>query len=285
MKRLIQISLLLIALFSTARSGILLSEILANEPGRRVLLEWLEVFNNGTDTVDLYSCYFIVGDDTLSPPENSPIAPFTYAVLCRRLEPRDGSDCFEYFWGDSSGTWGDSPSEDYPAYELGMSLSNSSGSIYLLDSTFTGLDDYSWDHSADDARSVERDDVTDPFSGWHDCYNEEGFTPGRPNSEKPSEEKNYFLEILPKTVRLSDTNSAINITYATPSGTEVNFYIYDDSSLKCATLMEEGESFGQFSWNLSDDNSRRLPPGLYFILFRTSGELSVNKTLPVVISP
>lgn len=285
MKSLMRIVLILLTLFSTTRAELILSEILANEPGRRVLTEWFEVFNGNSDSIDLSDYLFVIDGDTLTAPENSMVEVYGYAVLCRRLEPDDGGDCFEYCWGDSSGTWGDSPGENYPAYELGMNLVNGSGSIYLLDSTFTGLDDYSWSSAADDGRSIERNDVTAPFSGWHDCSAPEGSTPGKPNSELPSDRQNYFLEIIPQVARLSDINPVVTITYAAPSGTSISLYIYDDSALKRATLMEEGVSFGQYAWDLDDESGTRLTPGLYFILFRASGAINVNKSFPVVISP
>ena len=162
MKHLLKTCVFVVLLSPALSADLILSEILANEPGSRVLLEWIEVFYAGPGQIDLGDYLLVENDDTVSIPEGSIVSSFSYAVISRRLEPLDGSDCFEYHWGDSSGTWGDSPDENYPVYETGFSLTNTQGSIYLLTSDGQGLDHYIWTRASDDGRSVERDDVTDP---------------------------------------------------------------------------------------------------------------------------
>jgi len=169
-------------------SEIVLSEILSNEPSNRVLLEWLEVYNNSSEQMS-----------------------YAYAVLCRRLEPLDDSDCFEYHWGDSTGVWGDAEYEDYVVYEVGISLLNSSGTVILLTDDNQVVDQYTWNQSSDDGRSIERDDVTNLFSSWHACYDPAGSTPGKENSSKPDYNQNYCFEVSPQLRSLSENDRIILI--------------------------------------------------------------------------
>ena len=286
MKTLMKIGFIIFMLNVAAFGELILSEILSNEPSNRVMLEWIEVYNDSLNEIDLHDYLLVEGDDTLSFVAGTNMETGSYLVICRRLEPVNGSDCFEYHWGDSSGVWGDSPMENYAVYELGFTLSNNSGSVYLIKSTGEGIDHYIWEQSSDDGRSVERDNVTDPFSGWHACYDASGSTPGQPNSFMPETEDNYFLEVVPQIVSLSGAEHIVTISYAAPSGTKVSLYVYDDSALKRATLEDSSSnSLGQIYWSLTDDDSKQLAPGLYFVLFQAEGAIIAQKTIPVVISP
>ncbi|MCP4582617.1 MAG: lamin tail domain-containing protein [candidate division Zixibacteria bacterium] len=286
MKNCLAIAALLISLRAIAFGDLVLSEILANEPGSRVLLEWIELYNNSPLQIDMGDYLLVENDDTLTIPPGSLIDAESYAVICRRLVPSDGSDCYEYHWGDSSGVWGDSPLENYQAYELGLTLSNGSGSVYLLTSAGFGIDHYIWNRSSSDGRSVERDDVADEMSSWHECYATEGSTPGKTNSLKPNEESNYFLEITPQAASLSGIEPAITISYAAPTGTRISLFVYDDTALKRVTLADKSDNpLGRIIWNLKDDNDHLLQPGLYFILFQAEDKINAQKSIPVVISP
>jgi len=106
MKLLLKVTMIFIITSQIVSAEIILSEVLANEPSNRVLLEWFEVYNNADTVINLQNYTFVKNDDTLAIPGGATVNPNSYAVLCRRLEPLNGSDCFEYYWGDSSGTWG-----------------------------------------------------------------------------------------------------------------------------------------------------------------------------------
>jgi len=280
-------SILILLLFSVSIKGeIILSEILANEPGGRTYLEWFEIYNPGDSVVNLYNYIVIETGTTLNIPDSCPIQPHEYAVFCRRLVPVDTSDCYEYYWGDSTGVWGDSPDENYDVYQLGMTLGNSEGSIYLLDSDSVGVDDYIWDEPFEDSRSRERDDITDQFSGWHDCNDQALSTPGRENSQALSVGDDYSFTPQPKVISLSDPFRSMTMSYVIPNDSEISLYIYDDSARKRATLMEDvNVAVGQYIWNGTDNNGHNLEPGLYFILLKITGAIQVTKTIPAVIAP
>lgn len=101
---------------------VVLSEILSNEPSGRVRLEWVEIYNPVDMQVDLHDYLLIAGSDTTRLPFGSYVDGGAYAILARQLLPEDGSDSFEGYWGDSSGVWGDSEIENYPAFDVKMVL-------------------------------------------------------------------------------------------------------------------------------------------------------------------
>ena len=269
-----------------AKGEIILSEILSNEPSNRVLLEWIELYNNSVNQVDLHDYLLMDDDDTLNFPVGTIVLPYTYTVLCRRLEPSDGSDCFEYYWGDSSGVWGDAAIEDYTAYEVNITLTNSAGELYLLNSDSLIIDQYNWDTPSDDGRSVERDDVDNLGSSWHPCYDPAGSTPGHENSEKPTDNEEIYFQIEPQLISLSGVNRTFAISYAVPGNSKVSLTIYDDSAYKTAELLDEVNSpFGLVEWNAVDDNNRPLSPGLYIVSFKVEGSINKQSNIPVVIAP
>jgi len=280
------IFIFIVALRALARGELVISEILADEPDSRVLLEWLEIFNDGSYPVEMSGYLLVENGDTLGFPIASVIEPGGLAVFCRRLVPLDGSDCFEYRWGDSTGVWGDSPVESYAAFEIGISLANNSGSIYLLTNDLQVVDYCAWDESVDDGRSLERTDVTDVGSPWHACYDPAGSTPGRANSSSPPDNQDYFLRIDPQVVRSSAVERSVLISYAVPPGSEVSMAIYDDTALKRLDLLKAAEAtVGQVIWNLKDGDGEIVMPGLYMIVFKLEGASTSRKTVPVVIAP
>lgn len=282
----LRIAVLVICFSQVAAGEIILSEILSNEPDSRVLLEWLEVYNDNPFTVDLSDYVLVEGEDSLTFPEGSSIPAFSYVVLCRRLEPVDGSDCFEYRWGDSSGVWGDSPSEDYMALQVGITLGNDSGAIYLLSDDGQLIDQYTWEQPSDDGRSVERNDVSDLLSLWHPCYDPGGSTPGWPNSSKPTDQQEYLLDVSPQVISLSGPERSVSISYAASAGAEISILVYDDSARKRAVLLENSQSpFGTIIWQGLGDGGKQLPPGLYLISFLVGGSINSHKVIPLVISP
>ncbi len=286
MRMLVVITVLIFISGQPLNSEIVLSEILSNEPSNRVLLEWLEVYNNGSEQIDMFNYKLVENEDTLTFPEGSLISSYSYAVLCRRLEPLNGSDCFEYHWGDSSGVWGDAVGEDYVVYKVGISLLNSGGGILLLTDDSQVVDQYTWNQPSDDGRSAERDDVTDPLSSWHACYDPTGSTPGKENSRKPADNQNYIFEVNPQLRSLSGADRIITISYSAPTGGRISLIVYDDTARRRATILEDTDlSFNVITWNLVGDGNRLLSPGLYFISFKAEGTNNVQKYIPVVIAP
>jgi hypothetical protein len=271
----------ILCLIASARASLVISEIMANEPGNRVLLEWVEIYNNGSHSEILSQYRLINGEDTLAIPLDIALGRRGYAILCRRLVPIDSSDCFEHHWGDSSGVWGDAGYENYPAATIDLSLSNSSGDLYLIDSVGQVVDECHWQSSCSDGRSYERDDESDQLSGWHCCTNLSGSTPGHYNSIPPELVDNDF-----KVTDRTFVGGAIHYEYWFPVGTNTNISIYDDTGRRRATVIENSDRFQNFgSWHCVDNEGNLFPPGLYFIKLYTTGSLNQSKLYPFVIIP
>ncbi|MCI0532476.1 MAG: lamin tail domain-containing protein [candidate division Zixibacteria bacterium] len=171
-----------------ARAQIVLNEILANEPAAYTTLEWVELFYPGPGQVNLNGWKFAEDDDTTTFTTDIFIDSAGYLILTRKLVSPPGSPSFEARWGDSSGMWGDSPAENFPAVEVGMSLTNSSGSVILTSPT-DSVHVFTWTQDAGDGRSWEKRDWQsgDDLSNWEICSLPEGSTPGKINSISPAE--------------------------------------------------------------------------------------------------
>ncbi len=268
---------------------VVLSEILFNEPSGRVRLEWVEIYNRLDIQVDLHDYMLIAGSDTTRLPVESYVDGGAYVILARQLLPDEGSDSFEGYWGDSSDVWGDSEIEDYAAFDAKMGLNNNQGSVVLSDTTGIQLDYYSWDSPSDDGRSVEKDDLLDDFSGWHDCYDPDGSTPGRANSLIPvGGEGALSISVSPRLITPDGDGfkDDFMIDIIIPAGTEITVDVFDDSAMKIRNLLSESDAaVSNLQWNGLDRNGERLPPGLYIIGFFLEGQKNESKFIPVVIAP
>jgi len=164
---------------------VIINEVLANEPGAAVRLEWVEVYNRSDSTVDLSGYAFVDGTDTtmlvgLVLPAGG------YAVLARRLTGVPGEDSFESRWGNNSGVWGDAEEEAYPALNAKMSLRNSADTVLLRGPDGT-LSVCWWDSAQADGVSLERyrPDSPDAPGSFMPSQDASGSTPGRINSRTP----------------------------------------------------------------------------------------------------
>jgi hypothetical protein len=178
------LALLLITLSSSVEGQVVLNEILANEPGGSTSLEWVEIYNVDTLTVNLEKWKFVEGNDTTELSNQVTIPAKGYLILARKLLSAPGDIIsFEGKWGNASGIWGDSPEESFPAVEAKMSLTNGGGSVSLIPpgnqtTTFT------WYNDPGDGISWEKVDYTlgDDTANWRACTLPEGSTPGKVNS-------------------------------------------------------------------------------------------------------
>lgn len=270
------------------RGQITLSEVLSNEPAGRVRLEWVEIYNQSDLEIDLGDFAFISDSELYYLPEGNFLEPRGYAILARQLEPEDGSDSFEGYWGDSSGVWGDHESENFLAIDVPMTLANNYGDIVLQDDNGLILDEFTWETASDDGRSVERTDVDDINSGWHDCFDPDGSTPGRANSVVPAGGETAFsVDINPIVVSHADNGfDEFSIAVVIPPATKLTIKIYDETGCRVKSLIENSETnVLELFWDGKDDNGRLLSPGIYLISFDLSGQSNRSKVRPVVIAP
>ncbi len=283
----VRILLIFLILTGNLYGQVVLSEILSNEPGGRVRLEWVEIFNRSNFAVDLSEFIIIADSDTNYLPENSLLASQEYAVLARQLLPIDGSDSFESYWGDSSGVWGDAENEYFLVIDIDMTLSNNSGFVVLKHNSGILIDSVFWSVPSDDGRSIEKDDLFNDYSGWHDCFDPDGSTPGRINSVVPQDiDETFVVEINPRDISQSGVLNRFTIDIVIPPGTEISLDIYDESGHKVKTLLDESDlDVIQLTWDGRDNDNRLLQPGVYLLSFKLEGLRDDTKLIPVVIAP
>lgn len=125
--------------------ALILSEVLVNEPGSAVSLEWIEL--QATRPTSLSDYRLVVNGNSLELAQAT-LDSGQYLVVVR------DSIRFENHFGNSSGTWGDAPIENYDILERSFSLPNSSGEVELVSQEGTDL--FSYKGTAADGISYER---------------------------------------------------------------------------------------------------------------------------------
>jgi len=187
--KLVFLILLILKLSHTAfaTQGVVINEVLANEPGSLTRLEWVELFNPEPTEVNLAGWRFVSKSDTTSL-EGVSISANGYIALAHHLVSGPGdSNSFEGFWGDATGVWHDAEKEDFPAIEVSMSLTNSNGTISLIDPQ-CNVSSFTWTKDWGDGISWEKIDPAagDSPDNWTRCSYFEGSTPGGINSVTPA---------------------------------------------------------------------------------------------------
>ncbi|MDP3024572.1 MAG: lamin tail domain-containing protein [candidate division Zixibacteria bacterium] len=266
--------LLIIVLPPAASGRVVLNEILANEPGSRVKLEWVELFNPDTSAIDLGGWTFISKSDTTIFPAGTLIPEKNYLILARKLVsvPPD-PESFEYHWGNGSGIWGDYPEESYPAIEVKLSLNNSSGTVTFIDPQ-QNSSSFSWNKDAGDGVSWERISPSgeDSISNWGFCIFSKGSTPGKVNSVTPADND---LSISPQNLSIEPQSPEENDFFrlkvkVTNTGISISkenlLYFFCDYDLD--GVLEGNESLG------SPEYIPLIPVNQDFII---SKELSFSK--------
>ena len=168
-------------------SKVIINEVLANEPSSETKLEWVELFNLDSSAVDLGGWTFISKQDTTVFPSGTLIPGENYLILARKLVSIfPDTESFEYHWGNGSGVWGDCPEEDFPAIEVKLSLTNSAGTVTLIDPE-KNSSSFSWNKDPGDGISWEKifPQGNDSLSNWGFCIFSKGNTPGKVNSLNP----------------------------------------------------------------------------------------------------
>ncbi len=160
-----------------------INEVMANEPGGNVMLEWIEIYNNTDNDFPLTFYSLKIGNDIILMP-GIRIFPYEYVVFCRKLISDGASAGFEEVWGDGSGFWGDdSTTEYYRAIELSsIRLTNSGGSVEL-DLALQTVSKLTWESDGIDGVSWERYLPGD--TAGRQSLDPAGSTPGKINSVTP----------------------------------------------------------------------------------------------------
>lgn len=213
-------TLLAVALSRSAQSQFVVNEVLANEPGDTVVLEWIELFNDQATTVpnlSFYSLEVLRGSISDTIALSGSIGAGEYMVICR------DSLRFEAHFGDNSGVWGDSDTELYRLRQSTFMLPNSTGEVQLkllgsLVSTFP------WSSDAGDGVSWERRSTAG--SSIATSLDPTGSTPGRMNSRSPQNIDVAIEDVL--------VGSDSGVTYVTFLISNVGLTLVDDPVMQVA---------------------------------------------------
>jgi hypothetical protein len=180
---------------------------MANEPGSETALEWIELYNVGTDVVKLSDYVIIEGGDTTRFSVGATIAAGAYAILSRKPTAGPGLTSYEMAWGDGSGIWGDAPDENYLLLTAKISLRNTCDTISLITSIGGNRETVIWSTTQPDGITLERINPFKPAnaSNFGVCKAPSGSTPGRVNSSIPPDNNVAIIADSSNIIAPSDT--------------------------------------------------------------------------------
>jgi len=263
---------------------VVINEVLANEPGSSTKLEWVELYNADSLSRNLEGWSFICKEDTTLFAANTVISAKGYLVIARQLvsNPPD-SVSFEGHWGDASGVWGDAPGEDFPAVQAQMSLTNSGGTISLVDPE-QNVQIVTWDKDCGDGVSLER--VSWNSEDWLCCVSSDGSTPGRKNSVSVEYSSAIQLSIQPNPFSPDGDGFEDETIFSCvlPAESNLTIKIYDVKGRLVRTLVKgEPRVSGELAWDGRDDDGKTVRMGVYVVWAEVSGgSRSQTKTTVVV---
>ncbi len=263
----------------------MINEVLANEPGSSTKLEWVELYN--PDSVDhaLDGWLFVCKDDTTFFPAQTIVPAGSFLIIARQLvsDPPD-SVSFEGHWGDASGVWGDAPEERFPAFEAKMSLTNSGGTISLVDPD-KNVQAFTWDEDCGDGVSLERVSLEDET--WLCCVSSEKSTPGRKNSVSVVYSDGIRLTIEPNPFSPDGDgfeDEAV-FSYTLPMEASLTVKIYDLKGRLIRTLIEDKPCVsGGVTWNGIDDDNQMARIGIYIVWAEVTGDSHSQAKTTVVVA-
>ncbi len=190
--------------FAEVQAGLVVNELMVNEPGGATNYEWIELYADTLENVMLTDYELLVEGASVVLPSGILMAPHSYLVICRKLVSGNGSASFEQRWGDNSGIWGDTPAENalVAPIEGSFSLINSGGSVEILHGNLI-VSTFRWNDPGLDGRSWER--VVSSSNNILQSVDFDGSTPGFINSVTPVEH-DLGLESLVCTVEQGITS-------------------------------------------------------------------------------
>src|SRR3990167_4365212 len=159
---------------AAADTDVVINEVMANAPTPEDKLEWLELYNNSAEDIDLKN--WTLDTKTIS---NSSLIIKAHDFL---IIARSSTD-FLNRW----------PTVTVPIAQVSITLANSSDKVTLKNASGTYIEEFEWTTDTGDNLSWERiDPAVTSDSNWQKSY-VLGGTPGKPNSNL------FFPGVPPKT--------------------------------------------------------------------------------------
>lgn len=230
-------------------SYVRLNEIMPDPDGSDTDYEWIELYNNFEEEIDLSGCEL----DFKSIPSGTIIEGKSYLLIAKDLLDSDGDrQSFEQYWGDDSAEWGDSELEDFAAISLSISMKNSDDSVML--DCFGTEETFEWEASKSGVSFSRLEDGT-----WTDEYR---VTPGLVNEPVPVVVYNHSI--------------LITEIYPSPSEDEyewIELYNYSD------------EKIDLLNWSLTDNTKKQqvdsetiIQPKKHLVLSGDDLRLTLNNS-------
>jgi hypothetical protein len=266
-------------------SDIIINEVLVNEPGSNTKLEWVELYNADSIEHDLGGWLFVCKDDTTTIPNQTIILAKGFFIIARKLvSVLPDSISFEGHWGDRSGVWGDSPKEEFPAIEAEMSLTNSGGTVSLIDPDHN-TQSFTWDKDCGDGVSIER--ISPEEDEWFCCIDSNKCTPGKKNSVSVEYSDKIELKISPNPFSPDGDGFEDEVTfqYTLPQMSELTLRVYDVRGRLIRTLIQsEPQVAGEIIWDGRDDKNRMVRVGIYIVLAEAKGITNSVKKMTLAVA-
>ena len=265
--------------------NVIINEVLANEPSSFTKLEWVELYNPDTISHDLGGWAFACKEDTTMIPPNTVIPANGFLILTRQLisNPPD-SISFEGWWGNRSGVWGDSPEENYPALQAEMSLTNSGGSVTLIDPD-KNVQTFTWDQDCGDGISLER--VSPEQDIWLCCASSDKSTPGMKNSVSVAYSDKIDLSIEPNPFSPDGDGFEDEVTfrYTLPMMSDFSLKVFDIEGRLIETIFDEQPQVsGEATWDGRDNDNRHVRIGIYVVWAEVKGITHNVKKMTLVVA-
>lgn len=266
-------------------ANVVINEVLANEPGSSTKLEWVELHN--ADSIDhaMDGWAFVCKDDTTSFPSGALIPADGFLIIARQLssEPPD-SNSFEGRWGDNSGVWGDSPQESFSVVEANMSLTNSGGTIRLIDPS-SNVRTFTWDQDCGDGVSMER--VSSDEDIWFCCVSPDKCTPGKRNSVATTYSQKIELDIEPNPFSPDGDGFEDHavFSYTLPMESNLTLKIYDIRGRLIKTLVDDEPCVsGDIAWDGKDQEGDTVRIGIYVVWAESAGNSRSQAKTTIVVA-
>lgn len=268
-----------------SNTNVIINEVLANEPSSYTKLEWVELYNTDSISHDLGGWAFACKEDTTSIPPNTIIPANGFLILTRKLlsNPPD-SVSFEGWWGNRSGVWGDSPEENYPALQAEMGLTNSGGTVTLIDPD-KNIETFTWDQDCGDGISLER--VSPEQDVWLCCSGVNRSTPGMKNSVSItySDHIDLHMEPNPFSPDGDGYQDEVAFRYTLPMTSELTLRIFDIQGRLIKTIFDsQPQTSGEITWDGRDNDNRFVRVGIYIVLAEVKGNSHKVKKMTLVVA-
>ncbi|MDR9416169.1 MAG: CotH kinase family protein [Gracilimonas sp.] len=260
-----------------SESGIVINEVNYNAADNFDTEDWVEFYNNSSESVDMSGWYFSDSDDShvFTFPERTVLNSDTYLVLTADNER------FETYFPNVNNKVGD----------MDFGLSGSGELIRLFDADdklvdhLTYSDEFPWPIEADGEGSTLSlsNPGFDNTEGLNWAASTGNGTPGQENSDILVSNKAEEIDILPESIAMEQNypnpfNPETTISYSIAEQANVTLKVYDSLGRLVTTLVNGYKAPGQYqvSWNASGHSS-----GVYIYRLEGNGE-SITKRLMLI---